>query len=154
MNGLSADEKIGVSVVIVGAFLVAMQFAFPARHWFPVGDIKVESGPEPAALAVSYDREIERTFDGSWRIQIWRVLPDGARIVACNTGLIETTYPAGAKLPEGGIDLAWFVDKHTECLSLAPGHYEMQVTWVINEGGVLLQRSIHRETTFEVTSDG
>lgn len=149
MNRLTLDECIGVPVVVSIAVAVAFRFLVPTSFWFSVDQMDIHDATSWQGVEVELDRTIARDFEGAWRIDMRREVPNGW-VSVCSTQWQPNGYTTTARLPDP-VSLEWFTWVEPRCYTLDdPGRYEVTATWVINPGSWLFERQIKRLARFNI----
>lgn len=152
-RGLTWGEVAALVIATLMALIVGFRLVVPPGLWFRVGDLDVHSAAHWSEVRIDYDRRIRREFQGTWRVEVARAVPDGWQEV-CAGPLHYQTYTPDTVLPDGGsVTLDWFTGPPPACYTLADvGRYRLCAYWTINEGAWLglLTRRVQRCGQFEI----
>lgn len=115
--------------------------------WFDLRNLTVSDARVGQPVAISYDREFYRDFDGSWRVLIWQQ-HRGSWQAYC-----EASGQWGYRMskPDQKKDLAWLVDGEPRCSNLPPGVYSIEVKVTANPDSIIARSDVITSNAFEVT---
>lgn len=151
MTGLSAFERVGIVGISLTLLVVALRFVVPASHWMEVHRMDVRDAMTWGEVTVDWDRTLYRDFPGGYRVEV-DILDGDARTILCPTAFRAVDYDDDRVLPDP-VTWGWFAGSdiaEAECILPETGDFHIAITWTINPGSWLWERTIHREDRFRV----
>lgn len=119
---------------------------WPSGWWLEVKDVVIRSAAQGTPLSMTVDRQIKRSFLGTWQVTIrqW----DGAGWLTWCNASGRSNYNPEARYPRN-LSLQWWTDG--ACHPLPAGRYRVTTTWTV-QGNLLPDKHVVVDSNiFEVT---
>lgn len=156
-------KKIDIYAVVAALIVVAVWFQYawvkqsarPATDWFEVETLNIPDFIAGNAPSIAYQREIRKSFAGSYKIAIIQAAPGDIGAITClNSEKVD--YVANRLLPPV-VDLAWlFGDAEwPSCAAkLREGEYQARISWDIEVPGLPVKNYMKLSNIFRVFPEG
>lgn len=119
----------------------------PPSFWLDVQSVTIHSAHVGAPISMTVEREVKRSFRGSWNVTI-RQWDGGGWVTWCNASG-SSNYRAEAKFPKN-LSLQWWTDG--ACQPVPVGRYKVTTTWIVRDIAPLPDKVVTAESNvFEVT---
>jgi hypothetical protein len=111
------------------ALVLHLWGGLPTQIWFSVANVQVDDAIVGMAPKMDVDRVINRTFTGSWRVELERKVAGGFEFADSAQSEGQFEYDVDNVLPEN-LDFDWWT--WPKKLRPAPGFYRIETCWALH----------------------